>query len=244
MPSTSSAPRRRPNTTSVPARAARAGGREVVTAPAKRATQSDASPKSPAVGRTASAPAGKPAGGRGATKALVLPAPTTVRGVAKAPSTRPSATPLASPVRKAAAQKAAPAKPAPAKAAVRPASKPAPVTRVTASPKASAPTVAAPKRKGAAVAGTRRPLPGKGGRRPAVPATRLVRIKALDPCSRCGPNTSVEQLYRVDEQVAGTATVHLVFFDRHGWYCVHGATCVAVRDVHAELKAQRAGRGR
>jgi len=75
-------------------------------------------------------------------------------------------------------------------------------------------------------------------------ATRLVRVKALDPCARCGPNTSVEQLYRVDEQVAGTATVHLVFFDRHGWYCVHGASCVAVRDVHAELKAQRAGAGR
>ncbi|HEY0779194.1 MAG TPA: hypothetical protein VGD56_14605 [Gemmatirosa sp.] len=71
-------------------------------------------------------------------------------------------------------------------------------------------------------------------------ATRLVRIKALDPCARCGPSTCVEQLYRVDEQVAGTSTVHLVFFDRHGWYCVHGATCIAVRDVHAELKAQRA----
>lgn len=75
-------------------------------------------------------------------------------------------------------------------------------------------------------------------------ATRLVRIKALDPCARCGPSTSVEQLYRVDEQIAGRSTVHLVFFDRHGWYCVHGASCVAVRDVHAELKAQRAGRAR
>lgn len=76
------------------------------------------------------------------------------------------------------------------------------------------------------------------------PTTRLVRVRALDPCARCGPGTSVEQLYRVDEQVAGTATVHLVFFDRHGWYCVHGASCAAVRDVHAELKAQRAGAGR
>ncbi len=88
---------------------------------------------------------------------------------------------------------------------------------------------------------------GRGGRKPATgttAGTRLVRIKALDPCARCGPSTCVEQLYRVDEQVAGTATVHLVFFDRHGWYCVHGATCVAVRDVHAELKAQRAGHAR
>ncbi len=96
----------------------------------------------------------------------------------------------------------------------------------------------------AAVPSKRAPLAkAKGVVRGAAPATRLVRVKALDPCARCGPNTSVEQLYRVDEQVAGTATVHLVFFDRHGWYCVHGASCVAVRDVHAELKAQRAGAG-
>lgn len=128
-------------------------------------------------------------------------------------------------------------------------------------PPVRVPVVASAKRSRAGTAGPVRPTAKRATSRvaPAAPksvrgkpsartapalAMRLVRIKALDPCARCGPNTSVEQLYRVDEQVAGTATVHLVFFDRHGWYCVHGASCVAVRDVHAELKAQRAGAGR
>ena len=26
----------------------------------------------------------------------------------------------------------------------------------------------------------------------------------------------------------GRRTAHLVFFDRHGWYCEHGRTCPAV----------------
>lgn len=52
--------------------------------------------------------------------------------------------------------------------------------------------------------------------------------------------TSVEQLYRVDEQVGGRfTTVHLVFFDKYGWYCVHGRGCAAVADVHQELRVQR-----
>ena len=29
----------------------------------------------------------------------------------------------------------------------------------------------------------------------------------------------------------GTPAVHLVFFDRHGWYCEHGRSCHAVDDV-------------
>jgi hypothetical protein len=72
-----------------------------------------------------------------------------------------------------------------------------------------------------------------------VPPVRVVKVKSLDPFSRCGPGTSVEQLYRVDEQVDGRATVHLVFFDQYGWYCVHGRGCGAVADVHQELRAQR-----
>ncbi|HEY0970284.1 MAG TPA: hypothetical protein VGE02_04835 [Gemmatimonadales bacterium] len=58
-----------------------------------------------------------------------------------------------------------------------------------------------------------------------------MRVRALDPVARCGPNTSVEELYRVDEAVNGRKTVHLVFFDRHGWYCEHGRDCIAVRDA-------------
>jgi hypothetical protein len=60
------------------------------------------------------------------------------------------------------------------------------------------------------------------------PAKQRVAIKPLDPLRKCGPNTSVQFLYRVDESVDGRITAHLVFFDRHGWYCEHGRTCPAV----------------
>src|SRR5437763_8958433 len=55
-----------------------------------------------------------------------------------------------------------------------------------------------------------------------------VAITPLDPVRKCGPGTSVQFLYRVDESVEGRRTAHLVFFDRHGWYCEHGRTCPAV----------------
>lgn len=54
-------------------------------------------------------------------------------------------------------------------------------------------------------------------------------VKPLDPQRKCGPGTSVQFLYRVDERtVDNRSTTHLVFFDRHGWYCEHGRTCPAV----------------
>jgi hypothetical protein len=59
------------------------------------------------------------------------------------------------------------------------------------------------------------------------PVVRIA-VKALDPLRKCGPNTTVELLYRVDETIDGRSTPHLVFFDRHGWYCEHGRTCPAV----------------
>ena len=65
------------------------------------------------------------------------------------------------------------------------------------------------------------------GRRAEAPVVRVA-VKSLDPLRKCGPNTSVQFLYRVDEQVDGRSTPHLVFFDRHGWYCEHGRTCPAV----------------
>ena len=55
-----------------------------------------------------------------------------------------------------------------------------------------------------------------------------VAVRSLDPIRKCGPNTSVQLLYRVDESVDGRKTAHLVFFDKHGWYCEHGRTCPAV----------------
>jgi hypothetical protein len=72
--------------------------------------------------------------------------------------------------------------------------------------------------------GTRKKAASRKGSGPFV----RVAVKPLDPLRKCGPNTSVQFLYRVDEQVDGRSTAHLVFFDRHGWYCEHGRTCPAV----------------
>lgn len=75
----------------------------------------------------------------------------------------------------------------------------------------------------------------------AAPAPeRTVRLRELDPIARCGADTSVEQLWRVDEAHDGRPhAVHLVYFDHHGWYCHHGRACAAVADVHRELRALR-----
>jgi hypothetical protein len=61
-------------------------------------------------------------------------------------------------------------------------------------------------------------------------------VKELDPFVRCGPRTSVEHLIRVEERLDGESSVHLVFFDRHGWYCEHGKACRAVDDVRRHGK--------
>lgn len=61
----------------------------------------------------------------------------------------------------------------------------------------------------------------------AAPAPRVA-VKPLEPQAKCGPGTSVQYLFRVDETVEGRTTTHLVFFDRHGWYCEHGRNCPAV----------------
>ena len=86
-----------------------------------------------------------------------------------------------------------------------------------------------PGRKIATSAGIRgkRTLAVVRGRAVEVPVVRVA-VKPLDPLRKCGPNTTVQFLYRVDEQVDGRSTPHLVFFDRHGWYCEHGRTCPAV----------------
>ena len=65
---------------------------------------------------------------------------------------------------------------------------------------------------------------------PVVPP-RVVKIKELNAQGKCGPGTSVVHLFRVDEVSEGRPAVHLVFFDRHGWYCEHGRSCPAVEDV-------------
>jgi len=37
-----------------------------------------------------------------------------------------------------------------------------------------------------------------------------------------------ESLRTIEVTIDGRITAHLVFFDRHGWYCEHGRTCPAV----------------
>lgn len=67
----------------------------------------------------------------------------------------------------------------------------------------------------------------------------LMRIRQLDPQGTCGEGTTVMQLFRVDDLPADTARVHMVFHDRHGWYCEHGRECPAVAAVrrHQREKA-------
>jgi hypothetical protein len=74
---------------------------------------------------------------------------------------------------------------------------------------------------------------GRRGTKPAATRSpvRSVKIRELDPLAKCGSGTSVQFLYRVDELLDGAPTAHLVFFDRHGWYCEHGRNCPAVADV-------------
>lgn len=53
-------------------------------------------------------------------------------------------------------------------------------------------------------------------------------VELLDPRTAIGSHTNVQRLIRV--RLRPDAAPHLVFLDRHGWYCeVHGSTCEAVR---------------
>jgi len=67
---------------------------------------------------------------------------------------------------------------------------------------------------------------------------RVVRVRMMDPVQMCGKGTSVTQLYRVEEVLERGRIHHLVFFDRHGWYCEHGEQCSAVRDVQKFTKSK------
>ena len=80
-----------------------------------------------------------------------------------------------------------------------------------------------------------------GRRKEETEAERKVKVRAIDPVQLCGKGTSVTQLYRVDETRDSTRIHHLVFFDRHGWYCEHGKQCSAVKDVQKFTKHGRHG---
>ena len=84
---------------------------------------------------------------------------------------------------------------------------------------------------------TRKPgVPSRRERVAADPAVRF-EIRELDPIRKCGPRTTVQHLLRVIERTDGHSTSHLVFFDRHGWYCEHGRACHAVK--HAQKQKGR-----
>ena len=84
---------------------------------------------------------------------------------------------------------------------------------------------------------------GRAGVKSEKAARPELQIRRLDPLRVCGERTSVVQLFRVDEELtegkaAGARQVHLVFNDRHGWYCEHGRSCHAVSAVmrHAGIR--------
>ena len=81
---------------------------------------------------------------------------------------------------------------------------------------------------------SKKQTPGRTASRksPVEQQVSIYRVRELDPQDKCGPGTTVQQLYRVDESNNGASRVHLVFFDRHGWYCEHNRDCPAV--IHAK----------
>jgi len=59
-------------------------------------------------------------------------------------------------------------------------------------------------------------------------------IDVLDPRQVVGGATTVQHLVRV--RLHAKDTPHLVFHDRHGWYCeAHGATCITVALARAAV---------
>ncbi|MGH7650923.1 MAG: hypothetical protein ACREMS_03670 [Gemmatimonadaceae bacterium] len=58
----------------------------------------------------------------------------------------------------------------------------------------------------------------------------------MNPTEKCGKGTTVTQLFRVEEHLDQAKVHHLVFFDRHGWYCEHGKQCGVVKDVQKFTK--------
>jgi hypothetical protein len=90
----------------------------------------------------------------------------------------------------------------------------------------------APAAKGKAMK-TQKQLSSRNAKAPVT--TRVMRIRELDPHAACGPGTTVMQLFRVDDLPTASATRHLVFYDRHGWYCEHGRDCPAVAAVRKHM---------
>ena len=119
----------------------------------------------------------------------------------------------------------------PSKSTARPTSTKARGVATTRPVRDPAPTKAKRPAKRAAVKKAKAGQKGRKAGKVVAPVPRTVRIRELDPQQRCGPGTSVQHMFRVDENLGGRLSVHLVFFDRHGLYCEHGRGCPAVEDV-------------
>ncbi len=62
-------------------------------------------------------------------------------------------------------------------------------------------------------------------------------VDVLDARAVVGPRTGVEHLVRV--RLRPNDAPHLIFHDRHGWYCEsHGPACHAVSLAREEIRGQ------
>lgn len=60
-------------------------------------------------------------------------------------------------------------------------------------------------------------------------------MESLDPRTVVGPRTATSAVIRV--RLRSVEATHLIFHDRHGWYCdTHGATCEAVAVARATTR--------
>lgn len=72
----------------------------------------------------------------------------------------------------------------------------------------------------------------------AAPAERAIYVlEPLNPWLSCGPDTTVTELWKVVERSGTEKRIHLVYFDRYGWYCEHGRNCAAVPEVRRAARA-------
>lgn len=72
------------------------------------------------------------------------------------------------------------------------------------------------------------------------PETVSYELEPLDPWLTCGPDTTVTELWKVCERQGGRKQMHLVYFDRYGWYCEHGRNCPAVAEVRLVVRTMSA----
>ena len=86
---------------------------------------------------------------------------------------------------------------------------------------------------------SKRPTAKKKKPSPTPPPATFA-VRELDPIRKCGAGTSVQLLYRVDETTGNLTRPHLIFFDRHGWYCDHGRDCPAVSHARRDAKRNHA----